>query len=112
MAIDNNSYESSYSEADFWRIMKRNAAKIPGLKRVFVLYYVMKDETTPVWAKTIIVAALGYAVCPVDFIPDLIPVAGWSDDAGVIGSALAAVRVCIDEMHEELAEQAVQRLLT
>ena len=112
MAIDNNSYESSYSEADLWRIMKRNAAKIPGLKRVLVLYYVMRDETTPLWAKTLIIAALGYVICPVDLIPDLIPVAGWSDDAGVVGSAFATVRVFIDDLHEELAEQALKELLS
>lgn len=31
----------------------------------------------------LVVIALAYGISPVDFIPDVLPVLGWADDAGV-----------------------------
>ena len=112
MAIDPKPYAKNYSDEGFWKVMKKCAAKIPGAKRVLVLFYVMKDKNTPVWAKALIVAALGYVICPVDLIPDVVPFAGWTDDAGVIGSTLVAVRAFIESVHEEMAQQAIDELLS
>lgn len=44
------------------------------------------------WSVAIIVAALIYVLAPVDLIPDFIPVAGFLDDATVIGFCLQVVR--------------------
>ncbi|MCY7363439.1 MAG: DUF1232 domain-containing protein [Ignavibacteria bacterium] len=42
------------------------------------------------WAmKSLIVGALAYFVCPLDAVPDFIPVAGFLDDAGVIAATIA-----------------------
>ena len=35
----------------------------------------------PAADKGVIIAALGFLISPLDFIPDLIPVAGYTDDA-------------------------------
>jgi uncharacterized membrane protein YkvA (DUF1232 family) len=43
----------------------------------------------PFWRKALVLVALGYAVLPVDAIPDVIPVIGWLDDVGVVAAITA-----------------------
>ena len=40
----------------------------------------MLDESTPVQARVSMLAALTYLIMPLDLIPDLIPITGFSDD--------------------------------
>ncbi len=40
----------------------------------------------------IIVLATVYVLSPLDFIPDVAPIIGWLDDAGVIGWAWSAIK--------------------
>ena len=48
----------------------------------------------------LIIVALVYFVSPLDFIPDVIPVAGYVDDAAVIGFVVASVKTDLDEFVE------------
>lgn len=52
----------------------------------------MKDPRTPWYAKVLAVEVVAYALSPIDFIPDFIPVLGYLDDVillpGVIWLAL------------------------
>lgn len=43
----------------------------------------------------VIVAGLAYLLCPVDAIPDAIPVVGLSDDAGFLALAFSKARKCL-----------------
>lgn len=40
----------------------------------------MKDKETPFYAKILAALTVGYALSPIDFIPDFIPVIGYLDD--------------------------------
>lgn len=44
----------------------------------------------------IILFALGYFIWPADVFPDVVPVAGYTDDAGVIAWAVASLGSALD----------------
>ena len=48
----------------------------------------MKDPRVPVKHRAVVAAALGYAVSPIDLIPDFIPFLGQADDLLVLALAL------------------------
>ena len=96
---------SSYSESELWAKLKRYAKKA-GAKlvlHVLKLRYAFWSPNTPAWAKAIIVSALVYFICPVDAIPDTIPVIGFSDDLTAVAAAVNAVR---DNLTPEVVAKA------
>ena len=98
-------YSSSYSEASFWDKVA-NYAKTIGREmahKAVSMYYALQDPDTPVWAKSVIVAALGYFIFPADAIPDLIPGVGLADDAGAVAAAFGTVLIYIKLVHKERA---------
>lgn len=48
---------------------------------IAVLYLAYKHESTPWYAKLSALITVGYALSPVDLIPDFIPILGFIDDA-------------------------------
>jgi uncharacterized membrane protein YkvA (DUF1232 family) len=60
---------------DWARALKRN---------VVALWFACKDPRTPPLAKAVAVFTVGYALSPIDLIPDFIPVLGFVDDAIIL----------------------------
>lgn len=88
-----NEFQKRYNDDDFWKKMSGFARKA-GVKVVYTalkLFYAAKDPETPVWAKSAIFGALGYFIVPLDAIPDLTPMVGFSDDLGVLTMAMVCV---------------------
>ncbi len=112
MAMAKDKYASAYSQQGFFSKVTKYAKAIGQdlLTKAFTLYYCFKDSDTPAWAKATIIGALGYLISPVDAIPDLIPIVGYSDDAGVLVMALAAVGTSIKALHKKQAKQQVKDL--
>ena len=93
----NFSDPSTYSDDAFWAKVKRFAKKA-GAKVIYLallLYYALVSPNTPRWAKIVIISALAYFICPVDAIPDTIPVIGFTDDLAALEAAFEAVQVCV-----------------
>jgi uncharacterized membrane protein YkvA (DUF1232 family) len=103
--MENNEYSKEYSEVSLFQKFKATAAKagIVVVYSALVLYYTLKDPEIPVWAKSTIVGALGYFISPLDAIPDFTPLAGFSDDLGVLFLAVAAVSMYINDEAREKA---------
>ncbi|MBD2258612.1 DUF1232 domain-containing protein [Pseudanabaena sp. FACHB-2040] len=81
---------------------------LPITEKVLTLYYCFCDRDTPAWAKTVIVGALGYFILPLDAIPDITPVAGYTDDFGMLASAFAMVAVHIKQEHVDQAREKLK----
>ncbi len=102
-----------YSAPRLWRTLCKAAlgAGRKSLLTALTLFFCLRDRDTPAWAKGIIVGALGYFILPVDLIPDVIPVVGYSDDLGALIAALGTVAAYVKDEHKEKAAALVARLL-
>ena len=91
---DLSQYGCHCNDADFTTKLKKFGTRLghAAVKDILTLWYVMKSPATPIKDKVVIAGALGYFILPVDLIPDMVPVLGFTDDLTAIGLALKAVR--------------------
>lgn len=98
-------YQGHYSEPKFSgklaKVAKKAGCKI--VYAVFLLYYVLKVPSVPKKDKATILGALGYFILPLDILPDVLPVIGFTDDLSAIVLALHAVWKNITPEVRELA---------
>lgn len=93
------SFRKFFSELKLWEKLK-NYAKQIGIKAVYsilLMYYAYKRKDTPGFAKRIILGTLGYFIALIDFIPDLTPFIGLTDDITILGIGLATVAAYIND---------------
>jgi uncharacterized membrane protein YkvA (DUF1232 family) len=80
---------------------------------VHALYLASRDPRVPWYAKTLAVLVAGYALSPIDLIPDFIPVLGYLDDVVLVPlGILAVIKLIPPEImaeHRELAAAAQER---
>lgn len=98
-----------YSENGLWDKIA-SVAKNAGLKVVYlalVLYYTATADSTPITHKSVIYGALGYFILPIDLIPDVIPVVGFSDDFAALVACATTVAMCITS---EIRKKSEERL--
>jgi uncharacterized membrane protein YkvA (DUF1232 family) len=51
----------------------------------------VKSPRVARWKKVLGVLAVVYAVMPIDFIPDVVPIFGWLDDVGILAVAFGFI---------------------
>jgi uncharacterized membrane protein YkvA (DUF1232 family) len=67
------------------RLIKRDA---------HALYLAARDRRVPWYAKAVAIAVAGYALSPIDLIPDFVPVVGYLDDLIIVPAGIAlAIRL-------------------
>jgi uncharacterized membrane protein YkvA (DUF1232 family) len=106
--------EAKFSDRSFWSTVKQYAKSIgeSALTTAFTLKNAFHDESTPTWAKTVIGGALAYLILPIDAIPDVIPIVGFTDDIGALAAAGATVATYITDEHKREAEEQVENLFS
>jgi len=73
------------------------------------LYFAVQRPETPRWAKAKVYGALAYLVTPLDAIPDVVPLAGFTDDLVVLVLAVGAITRYIDPAVKEQTSRVLAR---
>lgn len=104
-----NRYKKYFSDSQFWQKLQ-SSAREAGLKTVYtalLLFYAYRRPETPFWARSIILGVLGYFLAPIDLIPDLSPIIGYTDDLSVLVFGLITIGI---HVNAEVRTKARNRL--
>lgn len=76
-------------------------------KEIGALYLASKRDDVPWHAKFIILLVVGYALSPIDLIPDFIPILGYLDDLLIVPiGVVLALRLIPSNIMNECREQS------
>ncbi|HEY0852317.1 MAG TPA: YkvA family protein [Bradyrhizobium sp.] len=93
----------------FWIKFKQVMAKLPFAEDLLAAYYCAFDRETPRHVQVALLGALAYFILPFDFMPDMLPILGFTDDAAVLATAIRMVTSNITPEHREAARAALKR---
>jgi uncharacterized membrane protein YkvA (DUF1232 family) len=80
--------------------------------RIVALYSASKHSRTPWYAKVLAALIIGYALSPIDLIPDFIPVVGYLDDLIIVPAGIALlIKIIPGDILEECRAKAQSDLL-
>lgn len=105
-------YEKHYDEQSFIQKLKKYGKfiGIGALYKAVQLWYVLQKPDVPAPTKAVIMGALGYLIAPLDFIPDLMPVLGYTDDLVAVTLALVKVQMYIDEDVNQKSKELLRKI--
>lgn len=92
-------YNKAFSEKAFWKKWQDYVKKLgtKALYTLLLLFYAYKRKETPYWAKSIVIGTIGYLLTPIDAIPDLTPILGYTDDLGILSFGLVTIACYVNE---------------
>lgn len=93
--------------AGFWKTFRKAASQVPFAEDLVAAYFCALDPETPGRAKAVILGALAYFIMPVDAIPDILALVGFSDDIAVLTLAIATIRSHMSDAHRLAAKKAL-----
>lgn len=111
-ATGNPDADERIVKGGFWPKIRGAAAGLPFAEDAVAAHYCAFDRETPNSVRLTLIGALAYFVMPVDLVPDVMPILGFTDDAGVLSAAIMAVGSHMDERHRAAARAMLDRLKT
>ena len=105
-------YEQHYNDSSFLDKVTKygKLIGINALYKAVQLWFVMQKPDVPAATKAVIMGALGYLIAPLDFLPDLMPVLGYTDDLVAITFALIKVQGYIDDEVERKYKKLLAKI--
>jgi uncharacterized membrane protein YkvA (DUF1232 family) len=104
--------EESFSEkiSNYAQVVGKEGIRDALVLYALVLYYTLRDSTgkVPASAKGAIIGALGYFIFPLDVIPDMIPVIGYTDDLAILASVMSLIALNIPPEAKQRANEKVR----
>jgi uncharacterized membrane protein YkvA (DUF1232 family) len=101
--------EKARVRREFWPKFRRFAARLPFAEDLLAAYFCAFDRNTPRRVQVALIGALAYFVLPFDFIPDMLPLIGFTDDAAVLATAIRLVSAHIGPHHRDAARRVLAR---
>jgi uncharacterized membrane protein YkvA (DUF1232 family) len=106
--------ETRYCNHLIWTMLEKWKQWARTIKRdAHALYLAARDPRVPWYAKALAIAVAGYALSPIDLIPDFVPVLGYVDDLIIVPLGIALViRLVPPEImaqHRDMASAAQER---
>jgi uncharacterized membrane protein YkvA (DUF1232 family) len=95
----------------FWIKLKRVMAELPFAEDLLAAYYCAFDKQTPRHVQVALLGAIAYFILPFDFVPDVLPMLGFTDDAAVLATAIRMVAANIRQEHRDAARAALKRAI-
>ena len=93
----------------FWRKARKLATRLPFAEDLLAAYYCAFDKETPRHVQAALLGAVAYFILPFDFMPDMLPLLGFTDDAAVLATAIRMVAGHITQEHRDAARAALKR---
>ena len=93
----------------FWIKLKKVVGKLPFAEDLLAAYYCAFDRETPRHVQAALLGAIAYFILPFDFIPDMLPVLGFTDDAAILATTIRLVSAHILPEHRVAARAALKR---
>src|SRR3954454_8968784 len=93
----------------FWTKLKQVIARLPFAEDLLAAYYCAFDRQTPRHVQAALLGAIAYFILPFDFVPDMLPVLGFTDDAAILATAIRMVAGHITQEHRDAARAALKR---
>ena len=90
------------------KLLEKLKIKVKNLKKeIIALYYAYRHPRMPVLPKIIILFTIGYALSPIDLIPDFIPILGYLDDLLILPVLITlSIKLIPHEIMEESRRKA------
>ena len=104
MAFAGTDFDPEALRHEFWRKLGPVVARLPFAEDLLAAYYCAFDRETPTHVKGLALAALAYFVLPIDAVPDMLPIIGFTDDAAVLAATVKMVSDNITPVHRQAAK--------
>jgi uncharacterized membrane protein YkvA (DUF1232 family) len=90
--------------SEFWTRFKSVGRNLPFAEDMLAAVYCALDPATPARVRALVVGAIAYFIMPIDGLPDILPLIGFTDDAAVIAATIAAIRAHMKPEHRDKAQ--------
>ncbi|MBT6094884.1 MAG: DUF1232 domain-containing protein [Rhodospirillaceae bacterium] len=102
-----SSQSETEKEADVRRKLpgkaRRTLGNVPFVESAMAAWYCARDPATPKHVKAAIIGALAYFIMPIDAIPDVVILLGYTDDAAVFWAVWRTVSKYVTVAHRAQA---------
>lgn len=90
--------------------LRRTLGRLPFIEPLTAAWFCARDPKTPVRVKAAILGALLYFISPIDAIPDILVLVGYTDDAAVFWAVWRMVSKYVTDDHRTEARAYLGKL--
>lgn len=108
VTVEQQSSREETVRDQFWPKFRAFAGQLPFAEDVAAAYFCATDKNVPFKVRGTLLAALAYFIMPLDFLPDILALVGFTDDIAVLTYAFSVVSQHITDDHRAAAREALR----